>query len=49
LKNLQLFVQNMQQKHRWELLSPGIELAGYPLTGDLEKLDRDISAFAATL
>ncbi|MDD2538453.1 MAG: FprA family A-type flavoprotein [Bacteroidales bacterium] len=49
LKHLQLFAQNMQERHQWELLNPGTELAGYPAAHDLAGLDPLIASYAATL
>ncbi len=49
LKNLQLFTQNMVEKHAWELNSPGIEIPGYPGIEQLLALDPAIAEYAATL
>jgi flavorubredoxin len=49
LKNLQLFANNMIEKHAWELHSPGIELPGYPTIAALATLDPAIKTFAAGL
>lgn len=49
LKNLQLFAQKMAEQHKWELTSPGTELAGYPTLQGLKSLDNDLASLAKIL